>query len=311
MRVTGGTLAIGGAQAVAPSRVAGWRDYVALLKPRVISLVVFSGACGLVAAPGSMHPLLALSAVLMIALGAGAAGAFNQALEADIDAQMRRTRGRPLPMGRIERGEALAFAAVLAILSVTLLGLATNWLAAGLLAAAIGFYAAVYTAWLKRRTPQNIVIGGAAGAFPPLIGWAAATGEVSALPLLLFAIIFLWTPPHFWALALYCRGDYARAGVPMLPVTHGEAATRRHVFAYALALALVGIAPWPLGLAGAGYGAVAAVMGVAFIVLAARVARSTQNDAARMSDERRLFRFSLLYLAAIFAAIAVDRAVLA
>jgi protoheme IX farnesyltransferase len=308
--MTAATLAIPRPLA-ASVRYADWRDYVALLKPRVISLVVFSGACGLIAARGAMHPLLALTAVLMIALGAGAAGAFNQALEVDIDARMRRTRGRPLPMGRIAPGEALAFAAILSLLSVALLGLATNWLAAALLAAAIAFYAGVYTLWLKRRTPQNIVIGGVAGAFPPLIGWAAATGEISALPLILFAIICLWTPPHFWALALYCRGDYARAGVPMLPVTHGEAATRRHVIYYAILLALAGISPSLFGLAGSAYGLLAFALGAAFVLLAARVARSTETDPARMLAERHLFRFSLFYLAAIFAAIALDRSVLA
>ena len=297
-------------EAAKTPRVADWRDYLALLKPRVISLVVFTGACGMLAAPGGLHPVIALTAILMIALGAGAAGALNQAFEADLDARMRRTRGRPLPMGRIAVGDAIAFAGVLALLSVALLGLATNWVAAGLLAGAIGFYAGIYTLWLKPRTPQNIVIGGAAGAFPPLIGWAAVTGEVSALPFILFAIILLWTPPHFWALALYCRGDYARAGIPMLPVTHGEAATRRHILFYSVALALAGIAPVALGEAGWLYGLTAAAAGAWFVSAAVAVARSRESDPAAMRAERRLFRVSLAYLALIFAAIAADRALL-
>jgi protoheme IX farnesyltransferase len=292
-------------------RAADWRDYLALLKPRVIALVAFTGACGLLAAPTGLHPVLALTAILMIAAGAGAAGALNQAFEADIDALMQRTRGRPLPMGRIAPGDALAFAGVLALLAVGVLGLATNWLAAALLAAAILFYAGIYTLWLKRRTAQNIVIGGAAGAFPPVIGWAAATGEVAALPLILFAIICLWTPPHFWALALYCRGDYARAGIPMLPVTHGEAATRRQILRYSLALVAAGLAPLPLGLAGWLYGLVAGGLGAWFLLAALAVARSRELDPARMLAERRLFRVSLAYLALIFTAIAADRMLLA
>ncbi len=278
------------------------RDYIALLKPRVMTLVVFAGVAGLVAAPGELHPLLAAVAVLCIAVGAGAAGAINMWYDRDIDAVMTRTRMRPIPAGLIEPAEALAFGVVLALFSVMLLGVAVNWFAAGLLAAAIVFYVFVYTAWLKRRTPQNIVIGGAAGAFPPLIGWAAVTGEVGLDALLLFLLIFLWTPPHFWALALYRQSDYAKAGVPMLPVVAGKAATRRQILAYALLLFPVALGPALIGTAGLAYGAVAAAAGGLFILLAWRVLKEHDDRSARS-----LFGYSILYLFVLFAMVIVDR----
>lgn len=282
-------------------------DYWALLKPRVMTLVVFTAACGLVAAPGRLDPFLAFVAILSIAVGAGASGAFNQWWEADIDSAMKRTANRPLPAGRLSADEALGFATILSVASVVTLGLATNWVAAAWLAFAIFFYAVVYTIWLKPRTPQNIVIGGAAGAFPPIVGWAAVTGDVTALPLLMFAIILAWTPPHFWALALFVRLDYERAGVPMLPVTHGLAETRRQILAYSLVLAVVAILPWALGLLGPVYGVPAALLGLAFLRLALAVARNPATEPAGMAPEKRLFRFSLLYLALLFAAIVADR----
>ena len=247
---------------------ADWRDYLALLKPRVMSLVVFSAACALLTAPGHIHPFTGFVAILCVAVGAGAAGALNQWYEADIDALMKRTAARPLPTGRVAPGEALAFGVALSVGSVAVMGLGVNWLAAAILAGSILFYAVVYTVWLKRRTPQNIVIGGAAGAFPPLIGWAAVTGDVTTLPWLMFAIVFLWTPPHFWSLALFMEADYAAAGVPMLPVVAGDAATRRQILIYSLVLVPVTVLPWVLGLAGMIYGAVALVTGAAFIVRA-------------------------------------------
>src|SRR5687768_9097873 len=241
-----------------PALPADWRDFVALTKPRVMTLVVFTGLCGLLAAPVTLHPVLGFTAVLCIALGAGAAAALNMWYERDIDALMKRTASRPIPAGRMPAEAALHFGVGLGVFSVLLMGLATNWFAAAILAASILFYVFVYTIWLKRRTPQNIVIGGAAGAFPPLIGWAAATGQADLLPMLLFALIFLWTPPHFWALSLFVRSDYAKAGVPMLPVVAGARATRVQVMLYALPMAAAAVAPWPLGLAGPLYGAAAA-----------------------------------------------------
>jgi protoheme IX farnesyltransferase len=299
------------ALAVAPAAFADWRDYVALLKPRVLSLVVFTGLCGLLAAPGGIHPVIGFTAVLCIAAAAGASGALNMWYEADLDARMKRTAARPIPAGRIEPAQAFGFAVSLAVASVAVMALAVNLVAAALLAASILFYVFVYTVWLKRRTPQNIVIGGAAGAFPPVIGWAAVTGDVTALPLLLFAIIFLWTPPHFWALALFVRGDYARAGVPMLPVTHGEHVTRLHIAAYTPLLIVASVAPWLLGLTGAIYGLTAAVLGAVFVALAIAVVRNAATDPAAMRPERRLFAFSIMYLFAAFAALVVDRLVLA
>ncbi len=290
---------------------ADWRDYLALLKPRVMSLVVFSAACALATAPGHVHPFTAFVAILCVAIGAGASGALNQWYEADIDALMKRTADRPLPAGRVAPGEALAFGVALAVGSVAVMGLGVNWLAAMILAGSILFYAVVYTVWLKRRTPQNIVIGGAAGAFPPLIGWAAVTGDLTLLPWLMFAIIFLWTPPHFWSLALFMEADYAKAGVPMLPVVAGEAATRRQILIYALVLVPVTLLPWLLGLTGWIYGAVAFVTGVVFVARAFAVARNAATLAANMVPEKALFRYSLLYLFLIFAALVVDHLVLA
>ena len=290
---------------------AEWRDFLALTKPRVMSLVVFTGLCGLLAAPVAVHPVIGFTAILCIALGAGAAGALNQWYEADIDALMKRTATRPLPAGRMDRTAALHFGVGLAVFSVLLMGLAVNYLAAAILAVSILFYVLVYTVWLKRRTPQNIVIGGAAGAFPPLIGWVAATGRIELLPLLLFALVFLWTPPHFWALALFVRSDYAAAGVPMLPVVAGIRTTRKQVLIYSLPMAAAAIAPWPLGLAGSLYGIAAAALSALFIGLAARVALSREQEPAKMRAERRLFGYSILYLFALFAILVADRMLVA
>ena len=286
---------------------ADWRDFVALTKPRVMYLVVFTGLCGLLAAPELPPAVLGFTAILCIALGAGACGALNQWYEADLDAKMRRTARRPLPDGRMDRQSALHFGVGLGFFSVLLMGLATNWLAAVLLAASILFYVLIYTVWLKPRTPQNIVIGGAAGAFPPLIGWVAATGHFAALPLLLFAIIFLWTPPHFWALSLFVRSDYAAAGIPMLPVVAGIENTRRQIFLYSLPMAAAAVAPWPLGLTGPIYGACAAILGFVFVALAARVLANRAPEPAGMGPEKHLFAFSVFYLFALFAVLVADR----
>jgi protoheme IX farnesyltransferase len=296
---------------LSPALPAEWRDFLALTKPRVMTLVVFTGLCGLLAARTPIHPILGFTAILCIAVGAGASGALNMWYEADLDAHMKRTKGRPLPAGRMERQSALHFGVALAVGSVLVMGLAVNLLAAAILAASILFYVLVYTVWLKRRTPQNIVIGGAAGAFPPLIGWAAATGRVEALPVLLFLLIFLWTPPHFWALSLFVRTDYAAAGVPMLPVVAGIKATRRQVLIYTLPMAAAAVAPWPLGLTGAIYGGVASLLTAWFLLLAVRVSMSTETDQALMKPERALFKFSILYLFVLFGALVVDRLVLA
>jgi protoheme IX farnesyltransferase len=286
---------------------ADWRDFLALTKPRVMSLVVFTALCGLLVAPELPPLALGFTAILCIALAAGACGALNQWYEVEIDAKMRRTANRPLPAGRMDRDSALQFGIGLGAFAVILMGVATNWLAAALLAASIGFYVGIYTMWLKPRTPQNIVIGGAAGAFPPLIGWVAATGDVTALPTLLFAIIFLWTPPHFWALSLFVRSDYAAAGIPMLPVVAGALNTRRQIFLYSLPMAAAAIAPWPLGLAGELYGAAAVVLNGVFLVLAARVLANRASEPAQMAPEKRLFAYSILYLFALFAALVADR----
>jgi protoheme IX farnesyltransferase len=296
--------------APAVSLPADWRDFVALTKPRVMTLVVFTGLCGLLAAPVQLHPVLAFTAVLCIALGAGSAAALNQWYEADLDALMKRTASRPLPAGRMERESALHFGVGLGVFSVLLMGLATNWFAATVLAVSILFYVLVYTVWLKRRTPQNIVIGGAAGAFPPLIGWAAATGQADLLPLLLFALVFLWTPPHFWALSLFVRSDYAKAGVPMLPVVAGARATRVQILLYTLPMAAAAVLPWPLGLAGALYGAAAAALSLAFLALSLRVLVNRATEPAAMQPEKRLFAFSILYLFAIFGALVADKVLL-
>ncbi|EMD83727.1 heme o synthase [Pacificimonas flava] len=287
-----------------------WRDYLALTKPRVMGLVVFTGLMGLLAAPGHVHPVIAFTAILCIAVAGGGAGAFNQWYEADLDARMKRTRGRPLPAGRLERGQAFAFASFLSLGSVTIMALAVNLPAAVLLAASILFYVCIYTVWLKRRTPQNIVIGGAAGAFPPMIGWAAVTGDVTLLPVLMFAIVFLWTPPHFWALALFVKTDYSAAGVPMLPCTHGLAETRRQVLLYTFPLVIAAVAPWLLGMTGALYGAAAVTLNAMFFLLALRVFANRAEDPAGMKPEKQLFAFSILYLFVLFAALAADRIVL-
>ncbi len=276
-------------------------DYIEILKPRVMSLVVFTGFAGLFVAPGTLHPVLAAVAVLCIAVGAGAAGAINMWYDRDIDAIMNRTAARPLPAGRMMPGEALAFGVVLAVGSVLVMALAVNFAAAGLLALTIGFYILVYTVWLKRRTPQNIVIGGAAGAFPPLVGWAAVSGDVSWGGIALFAIIFLWTPPHFWALALNRESEYARAGVPMLPVVAGPDETKRQMLLYTLALWPVSLAPWFLGVAGAIYGAAALLLSGLFTACAVRVCRDRGEAAARL-----MFRYSLLYLLLIFSLLIID-----
>ena len=286
---------------------ADWRDLLALTKPRVMSLVVFSGLCGLLAAPELPPFVLGFTAILCIALGAGACGALNQWYEVEIDAKMRRTANRPLPAGRIDRQSALHFGVGLAFFSVLLMGLATNWLAAIMLAVSILFYVFVYTMWLKPRTAQNIVIGGAAGAFPPLIGWVAATGHVSTLPLLLFAIIFLWTPPHFWALSLFVRSDYAAAGIPMLPVVAGFENTRRQIFLYSLPMAGAAVSPWPLGLTGMVYGVSASILSFVFVVLAARVLGNRTTEPRHMEAEKHLFAYSVFYLFALFAVLVADR----
>jgi len=296
---------------VQPALPADWRDLVALTKPRVMSLVVFTGLCGLLAAPVQLPMVLGFTAILCIALGAGAAGALNQWYEADLDALMRRTANRPLPAKRMDRQSALHFGVGLSVFSVVLMDLATNHLAAVLLAVSILFYVLVYTVWLKRRTPQNIVIGGAAGAFPPLIGWVAATGQIDLLPALLFAIIFLWTPPHFWGLSLFVRSDYAAANVPMLPVVAGIRNTRLQILLYSVSVVVAAILPFALGLTGLIYGISAAVLNTVFIILAAAVFANRAEDPAGMKPERRLFAFSILYLFGLFAALVVDRWVIA
>jgi heme o synthase len=279
-------------------------DYIALLKPRVMSLVVFTALVGLAVAPGSLHPMTAFTALLCIAVGAGAAGALNMWYDADVDAVMTRTSRRPVPMGHVKPGEAFAFGITLAGFSIMTLGLLVNWLAAALLAFTIFFYVVVYTVWLKRSTPQNIVIGGAAGAFPPMIGWAAATGSLSFEPVLLFLIIFFWTPPHFWALALYKADDYKRAGIPMLPVVAGDMNARWQILLYTLILVPLAIAPWPLGYTGALYGMTSAVTGAIMLVLAFQVLRE-RRPVERAC--RHLFAFSILYLFLLFATLLIER----
>jgi protoheme IX farnesyltransferase len=298
-------------QSLPAAMPADWRDFLALTKPRVMTLVVFTGLCGLLVAPAALPPVLAFTAILCIALGAGAAAALNMWYEADIDAKMKRTASRPLPAGRMDRASALHFGVGLSFFSVLLMGVATNWLAAGVLALSILFYVFVYTIWLKRRTPQNIVIGGAAGAFPPVIGWAAVTGDVTLLPILLFALIFLWTPPHFWALSLFVRTDYANAGVPMLPVVAGARATRIQILLYTLPMIAAAIAPWPLGLTGALYGIAAIALSAVFALLALAVLLNRATEPKNMAPEKRLFAFSVLYLFAIFGALVADKWLLA
>ena len=307
--------------ALAPSRStpARWQDYVALLKPRVMSLVVFTGLTGLVCARTPLNPILAGVAILCIAVGAGASGALNMWFDADIDARMRRTRGRPVPMGKVQGADALAMGVTLSLFSVGMMYLAVNALAAGLLAFTILFYAVVYTMWLKRSTPQNIVIGGLAGALPPVIGWAAATGTAPLNAWLLCAIIFLWTPPHFWALSLYTAEDYAAVGVPMMPVVKGAASTRRQILIYSFILIPVAVAPAFTGLAGPLYLGISALGGLMFLTLAVRLALSHAGDAkgeregrlyevrAGATAARNLFAFSIVYLFALFAGLLAER----
>ena len=284
---------------------AGVADYVALLKPRVMSLVIFTALVGLVIAPGHFHPVLAFTSILCIGVGAGASGALNMWYESDIDGLMTRTANRPIPRGRVTRPEALAFGSVLAFFSVMTLGILVNWFAAALLAFTIFFYVVIYTIALKRWTAQNIVIGGAAGALPPVVAWAAATGSLSVEPWLLFMIIFFWTPPHFWALALFRNDDYARAGVPMLPVVAGPDATRLQILLYTIVLVAVAIAPWPLGYFDAAYGIASLALGAWMLVLAVRVYRRRVGVAASRAT-RKLFAFSILYLFALFATLLIE-----
>jgi protoheme IX farnesyltransferase len=304
------------ANARAPAR---WQDFIQLLKPRVMSLVVFTALTGMVCAGTPVHPFLAAVAILCIAVGAGASGALNMWYDADIDAQMRRTRGRPVPAGRVQGADALALGVVLSMFSVMLMGMALNWLAAGLLAFTIVFYAVVYTMWLKRWTAQNIVIGGLAGALPPVIGWAAAAGSTPLNAWLLCAIIFMWTPPHFWALSLYTSEDYRKAGVPMMPIVAGAASTRRQILIYSLLFAPLCLAPVLTGLGGPVYLAVAAAGGLVFLLLAWRLYRSKAGDApaqrnddglydvrAGARDARNLFAFSILYLTLLFATLLAE-----
>lgn len=278
-------------------------DFFALLKPRVMSLVVFTALVGMVAAPGTMHPVLALASIVLIAIGAGASGALNMWYDADIDAKMDRTASRPIPAGKLTPGDALGFGLALSVASVVLLGLIANFTAAALLAMTIFFYAVVYTMWLKRRTPQNIVIGGAAGAFPPMIGWAAVTDSVTIESIVLFGIIFLWTPPHFWALSLFIQKDYAKVGVPMLPLVAGEDETRRQILLYTFLMVPCTIAPYFMGFAGPVFGAISGLLGAIFLGLAVRVWQGVQGA------DKRLFLFSILYLFTVFAALAGERLV--
>jgi protoheme IX farnesyltransferase len=290
---------------------ADYRDWIALLKPRVMSLVVFSGAIGLLVAPGHLNPVLAFTAILCIAIAAGACGAINMWYDRDIDAIMHRTRNRPLPSGRIEPGAALGFGITLAAGSVLVMGLALNLAAAAILTLSICFYVFVYTMWLKRRTPQNIVIGGAAGAFPPVIGWAAVTGSVDLIPLVLFGIIFIWTPPHFWSLALWANDDYRRAGVPMLPVVAGAKETRRQILLYTIVLVPLTLVPYLMGFSGLPYGVTAGLLGLVFLERVYRVVTDRQdaqgNSLTGDAPAKAAFKYSVLYLFVLFGALAVDR----
>jgi len=281
-------------------------DFIALLKPRVMSLVVFTALTGIVLAPGGIHPVIGFAALLSIAVGAGAAGALNMWYDADIDRVMSRTRSRPIPTGRVTESEALAFGLTLAAFSVLVLTVLVNPVAGALLAFTIFFYVVIYSMWLKRWTPQNIVIGGAAGALPPVIGWASVTGSVSLESLVLFLMIFMWTPPHFWALALFKSDDYARAGIPMLPVVSGMAETRRQILVYAVLMAPVGVLPAILGFASLGYGIAATALGLTFVLLAWRVYKMDPADRG-MAAAKRLFAFSILYLFLLFAMLLVER----
>lgn len=296
------------AQATSPGLDTSLMDFFLLMKPRVMSLVIFTALVGMVTAPGHIHPVLGVIALLAIAVGAGASGALNMWYEADIDAKMQRTAARPIPRGRITEDEALSFGVVLAVGSVLTLGVLVNWVAGALLALTIAFYVGVYTMWLKRRTPQNIVIGGAAGAFPPMVGWAAVTGGVSIESIILFLIIFMWTPPHFWALALYRNRDYQRAGIPMLPVVAGDHETRKQILLYSVVMAATAASPIFVGLGGLAYAVVSTVLSAVFLWLAWAVWRTREG---RDSDTaaKRLFLFSILYLFALFAVLLVEHAV--
>ena len=294
-------------QTVPTQLPADWRDFFALTKPRVMTLVIFTGLCGMLAAPGTIHPVIGFTAILCIALGAGGAAALNQWWEADLDAGMKRTSARPLPTGRMLREDARNFGVLLAAASVGIMGLAVNWLAAIVLALSVVYYAVVYTIWLKPRTPQNIVIGGGAGAFPPMIGWMAVTGDVTLMPVLLFAIIFFWTPPHFWALALFVESDYAKVGIPMMPVVRGAKSTRRQILAYCVVLVPIAAAPWMIGGTGPIYGVTAIALSLAFLALSIPVAFRDAVEGDRMKPEKRLFAFSIVYLFALFGALVVDR----
>ena len=292
---------------LSPPILADWRDFLALTKPRVMRSVVFTGLCGMLVAPASLPPAIGFTAILAIALAAGAAGTLNQWYESDIDALMKRTAKRPLAAGRMDRDSALQFGVAVGVFSVLLMGLAVNLIAATLLAVSIMFYVVIYTIGLKRYTPQNIVIGGAAGAFPPLIGWVAATGDISLLPILMFALIFLWTPPHSWALALLIRDDYAKGGVPMMPVVAGARTTRWQMLGYAVAMAVVAVAPWPLALTGAFYGVMAVIGSAIFLALTGWVVAVAAPTPAMMKPERVLFVYSIGYILAMFAALVIDR----
>lgn len=280
-------------------------DYLALLKPSVMQLVVFTAIVGLVVAPGGINPILGIIAIVCIAIGAGASGALNMWYDADIDAIMSRTQNRPIPAGRISKGEVLVFGLVLSVFSVTLLGLATNWVAAGLLAFTIFFYAVIYTMWLKRSTPQNIVIGGAAGAFPPIVGWAAVTGSITLESVALFLITFLWTPPHFWALALYKQSDYGAAGVPMMPNVAGEKSTKIQILVYTVLLVVASLLPTFLGFSGLVYTIVAGLTGAMFLYYAYQLNRTHESVAMR-KVARKLFNYSLVYLFVVYLAFLAD-----
>lgn len=297
------------APSTAPALPADWRDFYALTKPRVMSLVIFTGLCGLLAAPGSINPVIGFTAILCIALGAGGAATLNQWWEADLDAGMKRTAGRPIPGGRMKATDARDFGIAMSVSSVLLMGLGVGWLAASILLVSILYYAVIYTIWLKPRTPQNIVIGGGAGAFPPMIGWVAVTGDITLMPVLLFAIIFMWTPPHFWALALFIKSDYAKVGIPMMPVVRGQASTRKQILAYSLLLVPVAAAPWFIGGTGAIYGTIAIALSLMFLALSVPVAMRISADGDAMKPEKRLFAFSIIYLFALFAALVADRVI--
>ena len=292
----------------APALPTDWRDFFALTKPRVMSLVIFTGLCGMLAAPGTINPVIGFTAILCIALGAGGAATLNQWWEADLDGLMKRTAARPLPSGRMDRTSARDFGIALSVGSVLIMGLAVGLLAGVILAISIIYYAVIYTIWLKPRTPQNIVIGGGAGAFPPMIGWIAVTGDITLMPVLLFAIIFVWTPPHFWALCLFVETDYAKAGIPMLPVVAGKPATRRQILIYSVVLLPLTLLPWWIGSAGLVYGISALLLSGLFLALALRVTVFRRDgDDVSMKPEKRLFAYSVLYLFVLFGALVADR----